>query len=176
MKLGAIQEEDKKLIQAVIKMTCPEVVVEFGTQFGESARAILEVLDGHLYSYDIVKVQDIKHPNFTFIHDKQENYNLTIPVDIVFFDGSHNLESNIQTYHKIKPYLKKTSLILVHDTGLWQERFVDTGGYSNDEGYLHRPDERKFVNWLDLNKIHLHTTKEVRHGMTILQQKFDLTT
>lgn len=174
MKLGPIQPEDRELIKAIIKMTCPDVVVEFGTQFGESARTILEVLQGHLYSYDINNVHDIKHPNFTFINDRQEKYKLTIPVDIVFFDGSHNLESNIQTYEKIKPYLKPESLILVHDTGLWKERFVDNGGYSNKDGYLHQPDERKFVNWLDLNKIHLHTTKEVRHGMTILQNKFDL--
>jgi hypothetical protein len=174
MELGAIQEEDKLLIQSIIKMICPKVVVEFGTQRGVSTQAILEVLDGTLYSFDPYKQHHIEHPNLVFINDNQENYNLTVPIDLVFFDGSHNLDSNLETYEKIKPFLKKESLILVHDTGLWEKEFVPNGGYSNKEGFLHQPDERKFVNQLKLNKIHLHTTKEIRHGMTILQQNFDL--
>lgn len=174
MQLGAIQPEDKDLIQSLIKMTCPKVVVEFGTQRGVSTQAILDVLEGTLYSFDPHKQHYIEHPNLVFIEDKQENYNLDVQVDIVFFDGSHELFSNLTAYNKIKPYLKKESLILVHDTGLWEKEFEPNGGYSIQEGFLHQPDERKFVNALKLNKIHLHTTKEIRHGMTILQQPFDL--
>jgi predicted O-methyltransferase YrrM len=175
MILGPIQEEDKKLIQSVILMTCPSVVVEFGTNRGESALAILEVLQGKLYSFDIDKIQNIRHPNFIFIHRGQETYNLTEPVDIVFFDGAHNLELNIQAYLKIEPYLTPGAIIIVHDTGTWKEMFVDNGGYMTSEGYIHQPDERKFVNWLTgWNKIHFHTHKEVRHGITLLQRNKDL--
>jgi cephalosporin hydroxylase len=174
MILGPIQNEDILLIQAIMHMTCPSVVVEFGTQTGVSTNAILDVLKGHLYSFDPHKQHNIEHPNFTFINDVQENYALTVPVDVVFFDGSHNYDSNMLAYQKIEPFLSKESIIIVHDTGLWEKPFVQNGGYANAEGYLHQPHERRFVNDLRLNKIHLHTMKEVRHGMTILQKPYEL--
>lgn len=174
MILGPIQPEDKDLIQAIIKMTCPKVVVEFGTQTGVSSQAMLDVLNGTLYSFDPIKQHKLAHPNFIFVQKPQEHYDLKVPVDLVFFDGSHNLESNLRAYELIEPFLTPQALILVHDTGLWKEPWVQNGGYSNEEGFLHQPDERKFVNMLNLNKIHLHTFEEVRHGMTILQKPLEL--
>jgi predicted O-methyltransferase YrrM len=175
MELGPIQPEDKKLLQSLILMTCPGVVVEFGTHRGESALAILEVLEGKLYSFDIDKIQNIIHPNFKFINRGQETYDLDLPVDMVFFDGAHNLDLNIQAFKKIEPYLTDNALIVVHDTGTWKEMFEDNGAYLIEEGYIHQPDERKFVNWLTgWSKIHLHTHKVMRHGMTILQRNKEL--
>lgn len=48
-------------------------------------------------------------------------------------------------------------------------------GDSAESGYVHRPDERKFVNYiretrLDFDQIHLHSRTKLGHGLTLMQR------
>jgi hypothetical protein len=76
-------------------------------------------------------------------------------------------------------------LIIVHDTGAWYGKLKGSktpegyfvGGKAS-AGYIHRPDERRFVNYIRENmegfdQIHLHSTSKFRHGLTVLQRNVD---
>lgn len=175
MEIGPIQNEDVLLIQAVIKMTCPSVLVELGYLNGFSTRKILEVMreDAHLTSYDnIVINSNITDARFTFKNKSQTEVNEE-NIDFIFFDASHNLDLNKETLLKVEKTLNKNAIIAIHDTGIWNEMVMDTGGYWVKDGYVHRPDEREFVKWLKekgFNIINLGTTRELRHGITLAQK------
>lgn len=178
-RLGPLQSADAETIKALIKMIDAKVVVEFGYLFGDSAKTILEALgeDGKLFSYDIearhIKTHDSR---FTFVHKSQANFeSIGDKIDFVFFDASHDLELNKITFEKILPELSDKAIIAVHDTGTWPYIVEDTGGYEINGEYLHRPDERKFVNWIrdtypDFDQLHFHTLSKVRHGLTIIKK------
>lgn len=173
MELGRIQDEDVLLLQAVIKMTCPVQLVELGYLNGYSTKKILEVMrnDAHLTSYDnSLKESAIKDERFTFKNQSQTECNEK-QIEFIFFDASHDFDINKETFNKLD--LADKAIIAVHDTGLWNERVLDTGGYWIGKGYAHRPGEIQFVEWLKekgYNAIDFHTLKETRHGMTLLQK------
>ena len=163
MEIGPIQNEDVLLIQAVIKMTCPSVLVELGYLNGFSTRKILEVMreDAHLTSYDNTVINsNITDARFTFKNKSQTEVDEK-NIDFIFFDASHNLDLNKETLLKVEKTLNKNAIIAIHDTGIWNEMVMDTGGYWVKDGYVHRPDEREFVKWLKekgFNIINLGTT------------------
>lgn len=173
LELGPVQEEDVLLIQAVIKLTCPSVLVELGYLNGFSTSKILEVMreDAHLTSYDnTVKHSLIKDKRFTFKNKSQTEVEEK-DIDFIFFDASHDLDLNIETFKNLK--LSNNAIIVIHDTGIWNEMIMDTGGYFVEEGYIHRPHEREFVKYLiknGYNAVNLMTTKELRHGISIVQK------
>ena len=175
IKLGPVQDEDVLLLQAVIKMTCPLKLVELGYLNGFSSRKILEVMkeDAILISYDnTVQYSDITDSRFTFKNKSQTEYEEE-NIDFIFFDASHNLDLNKETLLKVEKTLNKNGIIAIHDTGIWNEMVMDTGGYWVKDGYVHRPDEREFVKWLKekgFNIINLGTTRELRHGITLAQK------
>lgn len=173
IELGPIQHEDALFLQAVIKMTCPMQLVELGHLNGHSTKIILDAMrdDAHLTSYDPTVDSSISDSRFTFKKQSQEEVSEK-DIDFIFFDASHDLEINQKTFQNIEKNLTEQAIIAVHDTGLWNEMVLDTGGYWIGSGYAHRPDERAFVIWLQekgYNAIHFHTLKELRHGMTLLQ-------
>lgn len=175
MELGPIQEQDVLLLQAVIKMTCPLNLVELGYLNGYSTKKILEVMrpDAKLTSYDsTVTGSPIIDDRFTFKNQSQTEVNEK-DIDFIFFDASHDLNINIETWNNLN--LKDNAIIAIHDTGLWDKMLMDTGGHWIDNGYAHRPDERAFVTWVKENHpeyqvINFHTLKETRHGITLLQK------
>jgi len=176
VKLGPIQKEDELLLKAIIKMTNPKKCVELGFFNGFSAKTMLDALeqDAKLISYDNTVHGNINDKRFTFKYKSQVEYEEN-NVDLVFFDASHDLQLNIATFLKVIPSLNNKAIIAIHDTGAWKEMILDTGGYFIKEGYLHRPDERKFVNWIKENypefqQIHFHSLSKIRHGMTLLQR------
>jgi len=174
MELGPIQDCDVLLLQAVIKMTCPIQLVELGYLNGYSTRKILEAMrpDAKLTSYDsTVHGSNIIDERFTFKNQSQTEVSEQ-DIDFIFFDASHDLEINKETWNNLN--LTENAIIAIHDTGLWDKMVMDTGGHWIDNGYAHRPDERAFVNWLiekDYQAINFHTLKETRHGITLLQKK-----
>lgn len=157
-------------------MTCPLKVVELGYLNGYSANIILNALkeDSLLISYDNTTHGNINDRRFIFKHKSQEDYEET-DVDMVFFDASHDFELNKKTFRKVILSLNKQAIIAIHDTGLWNIKMQDVGGYWINDGYAHRPDERKFVNWIKefypkYQVINFHSLKETRHGMTLIQK------
>lgn len=179
MELGKIQSQDELLIQAIIKMTCPLKLVELGYLNGYSTGIILNAMrdDATLVSYDNTTYSKTDDPRFTFKCLSQEDYEED-NIDFIFFDASHDLTLNQNTFKKVYPTLNEGAIIVVHDTGLWDKLIQDVGGKWIDCGYAHRPGEREFVNWLHdtygLQTIHFHTLKETRHGITILQKYIKL--
>lgn len=177
--LGPLLKEDAEFLQAIIKMTTPKVLVEFGYFWGDSARAMLEVMreDAELHSFDNTKDPVVVDSRFHFYKKSQEEIEGIKDIDFVFLDASHELDLNIKTFEKLVPYLSDKAIIAVHDTGTWVggNVFNVEAGYLKDNGeYVHRPDELEFVNWVkerypQFQQIHFHSSREVRHGITLLQ-------
>jgi predicted O-methyltransferase YrrM len=178
--LGPILKEEALLLQSVIKMTNPKVLVEFGYFFGASAKAMLEVMDqdATLHSFDNTKNPSLPDKRFVFHHQSQEEVEGIENIDFVFLDASHDLELNQKTFLKLESFLTPKAIIAVHDTGAWCDGNVfELGrGHQVDEGWAHAPDERRFVNWIGekfpikWQVIHLHSSRQVRHGITLLQK------
>lgn len=180
-EIGPIQFEDKLLLSAVLRMTVPTMCVELGFLKGESAGLILESIPAtsRLISYDTNPIGSIDDDRFTLKIQDQSTCNEQ-DIDFIFFDASHDLEQNITTFKNIESNLNEGCIIAIHDTGLWNKKVFDTNGYYIGDEYAHQPDERKFVNWIkqynsEFQIINLHTTKETRHGVTLIQKYKQLT-
>lgn len=203
--IGPVQQPEALLLFSIVKTVNPKTIVEFGFYRGHSAFNFLQALapDAALYSYDISeesKMIALKYfprvSNFFYINKSQEDFshsdihNRTI--DLVFFDASHDLESNKKTFIAIKNYLSDEAIICIHDTGLWNKdlftashyKFVKDKGekfWITDKFYAHQNDERKFVNWIldnypSFQAIHFHSVRSLRHGLSILQAQRKLIT
>jgi predicted O-methyltransferase YrrM len=197
--LGPVQQSEALLLYAMARVCRPRVVVEFGFHNGDSARNFLAALAGGsvLHSYDVAeearaRAADLarSHPNFHFHHKSQADFTRADvgaePVDLVFFDASHDLALNQATWNAVSPALRDRALVVVHDTGTWHRRhflpvheeLVRTGDgrWLDGNEYQHRVEEREFVNWLvqahdDVSAVHFHSTNTLRHGLTVLQRR-----
>lgn len=199
--ISPIQKDEAIFLFGLLKVVRPKTVVEFGFNYGHSSYLILNAIDKHarLYSFDILdesaaianKYFKNKYPNFKFIKKSQSEFSFDMcgntPIDFVFFDASHDLDINKETFERIKSHLSENVYIAIHDTGLWNQdlltekhkKLLPKIHYKTlDSGIAHQVDERKFVNWIlqnnpDLNVLHFHTLHCIRHGITIIsnQQK-----
>lgn len=190
---GPIQRDEALLLYALVKAVDPKTIVEFGFLLGHSALNFLKAMssDARLYSYDILEgsrqlAMKIRDERFRFVFKSQADFECSDVdnrlVDLVFFDASHDFDVNVVTFEKVRMCLSERALIVVHDTGAWYgdlKGFQTAEGYFVDHliggGYVHRPYERKFVNYIrenmeDFDQIHLHSTSKFRHGLTILQR------
>lgn len=182
--LGPLLDEDAEILKAIILLTTPLVVLEFGHLFGDSSRAMLSVMreDARLISIDKDMPARVKDSRFTFHQISQEEYIPTEKIDFVFLDASHDFELNKKTFENIKPFLSDKAIVAVHDTGTWPSNLwnFNLGHETSDGRYAHCPDEIHFVNWLfenepDYQQIHFHSVHEPRHGITLIQKKTLLT-
>lgn len=162
---GPIQRDEALLLYALVKTIDPKTIVEFGFLAGHSAINFLKAMssDAMLYSYDILDLskqasRKIHDARFRFIYKSQAEFEHSDVenrlVDLVFFDGSHDFQLNVVTFERVRECLNESALIIVHDTGAWCsiiDGFQTNEGYFIDgltsRGYIHRPDERKFVNY-----------------------------
>jgi hypothetical protein len=181
--LGPLQDADADLLKAIITMTNPRVILEFGYLFGDSSRAMLSVMrpTDKLVSVDKDRKAHIKDERFSFVCQSQETYIPKEKVDFVFLDASHDLELNKKTFENLKPFLTEKAIIAVHDTGTWPSNLwnFELGQETSGGRYAHCPDEIHFVNWLfenepEYQQIHLHSITEARHGITLVQKKTKL--
>lgn len=193
---GPIQRDEALLLYALVKTVDPKTIVEFGFLAGHSSTNFLKAMSSHarLYSYDIAdfsmqSARRIRDERFRFVFKSQADFDCSDVdnrlVDLVFFDGSHDFHLNVLTFEKVRMCLSERAFIIVHDTGAWygdMKGFQTPEGYfidgSTSRGYIHRPDERKFVNYIrenmaDFDQIHLHSVYKFRHGLTVLQRNVD---
>lgn len=201
--IGPLQRDEAIALFGIIKTLRPRTVVEFGFFHGHSAFNFLQALpgDSRLYSYDIDK--DSIHrartefgfdKRFTFIEKSQADFHpgdvMNQEVDFVFFDAAHELELNQETFQKLLPHLSTEATIAIHDTGLWSRQYFarihhtfakDSPGIWQDENlYAHQPGERAFVDWIldtypEFTAIHFHSTRTLRHGLSLIQMRRQLT-
>jgi predicted O-methyltransferase YrrM len=190
---GPVQRDEALLLYAIVKTIDPKTVVEFGFMAGHSAVNFLKAMsiDARLYSYDISGsalqlAEKVRDRRFVFVCKSQADFDSSDVenrrVDLAFFDASHNYDLNVATFERLSDSLSERALVIVHDTGTWHgdlKGFRTADGYfigdSAESGYVHRPGERKFVNYIretrpDFDQIHLHSTTKLRHGLTLMQR------
>ncbi|MAT71870.1 MAG: hypothetical protein CMJ58_20395 [Planctomycetaceae bacterium] len=201
--MGPLQRDEALLLLAVARTIAPRTVVEFGFFHGHSAFNFMQALDDDalLVSFDVSDVS-ARHarrafgskPNFRFLHKSQTDFTTADvddrPVDLVFFDAAHDLELNQATWRALLPALTPEAIIAIHDTGLWsREHFLPLhaefaaqhpDAWLDEQRFAHQPGERAFVNWVqseypEFAAMHFHTTRRLRHGLTLLQRQQVLT-
>jgi len=197
--IGPLQRDEAIALFGIIRSLRPKLVVEFGFFHGHSAFNFLRALpaDGQLFSYDIDEDSISRagrefgfDRRFTFVGKSQVDFDASDIggrlIDFVFFDAAHELELNIATFSRIVDQLAPDAMIAIHDTGLWERgHFAPIhatftreypGEWVTEEMYAHQPGERAFVDWIvagphGFAAIHLHSTRTLRHGLSLLQRK-----
>ncbi len=192
--VGPVQDDEALFLFGLVKTVRPKTVIEFGYYQGYSSYNFLKALDedAKLYSYDINPKTPHNDKRFKFHQKSQTDFIFSDvdnrKIDLVFFDSVHYMKLNTITYEKLKNYLAPNAIIVIHDTGLhFIDRFNEqkkhgkctSCDFENHCGYAHQPGERKFVNWMlstypDWSVIELHSFSIMRHGLTILQRKYNL--
>lgn len=193
------------MLFSLVRVLRPRLVVELGFQRGLSAFNFLLALepDGRLVSFDIspaaealAKARYSSDPRFRFVCASQADAARELegdgPIDLIFFDASHDFGPNRQTFEALLPLLAPEAVVAVHDTGSWLvERMTERhlafaanhptgdGAWLSEEEYLPWPSERRFVNWIrdrhpEFGMLHLHSRRTLRHGLTLLQRSWPL--
>lgn len=120
-----------RVLVATIK---PKYIVETGTCFGWSARAMgTALIDGRLDTCDPEDKNLYAWPSHIRYH-KCASLDL-IPskkIDLLFLDSA--LEVRVREYFHFKPYFSDRTVIVIHDTGATHEAFLcDTRERLKDE-------------------------------------------
>ena len=196
---GVVQRDEALFLHALARVVRPQTVVEIGFQRGVSAFNLLRALepDARLYSFDIEPASEhfarerFGHdPRFVFRIRSQDALTAEDidgrPADFVFLDASHDLALNQATFERLAPLIAPDAILAIHDTGTLARAFIpewakETGmteRWIGDE-FEHQPGERAFVNWLlehhpDFSQLHLHSLRNVRFGLTLLQRSAPL--
>jgi predicted O-methyltransferase YrrM len=193
-----VQREEALLIAALVLVLRPQTIVEFGFRQGHSALNFLEVMpaDSKLFSFDIDPMsRDIAtdvfaaDSRFTYRQKSQADFAATDvngrSIDLCFFDASHDLDLNQETWRRVLASLAPNALVLVHDTGIWNRQHLTPtlaknasqrpDNWLSADDFQPHPDEREFVNWICAQgggwvPVHLHTCATLRHGLTLLQR------
>lgn len=179
---GPIQREEALLLFAFARVIRPRVIVEFGFASGHSAYNFAHACTADIYSYDPDPFIERPGHGVTLIRKRQEDFDAedigSRDIDICFFDASHSYDANLTTFKRLGALINRGTII-VHDTGTWARRHMrevhlaHPGPWINDQEKAHRPDERRFVNYLCQNgwtALHAHSLECVRHGLTFLQR------
>ena len=203
---GPIQREEALFLYGAIRVIRPKTVVEIGFLRGQSALNFLRAMDDDavLYSFDIDSLAE-PAARTIFANDQRLRFTLKSQdkiraedvdnrsIDFVLLDASHDLAMNRETFTRIEPLLAPRAILAVHDTGAWSREGVqlspgaveyteqNPGNWLPSGHFAHRPDERKFVNWIRETRphyaqIHFHAESTLRHGVTLLQANTALPT
>jgi predicted O-methyltransferase YrrM len=200
--VGPVQRDEALVLFALTRVLRPRVVVEIGFLGGQSAFNFLRALTpgAKLYSFDIApeSAAIARHafagfPDFVFQRVSQDEIGPQHlggqTIDLLFLDASHDLERNLRTFDRLAGLVADDGLLVVHDTGAWARDSLRpihqaiAGAWpdmwATPDLFEHQREERGFVNWLlehrpEYAQVHLHSTKTVRHGMTLLQRRAPL--
>jgi cephalosporin hydroxylase len=120
---------DLALYPMLLWQAQPRTVIEIGSKSGGSALWLGDQLnsfgiDGHVYSIDIVKVEEVSHPRVTFLEGDgralastlRETWLATLPRPwLVIEDADHAYETSIATLRFFDPWLRPVEYIVVED-------------------------------------------------------------
>lgn len=187
--LGPVQRDEALFLFGLMRVLRPRVIVEFGYLEGVSARVLQEGSGGRVFSFDCnPRIPDCTIPGVTLVRKRQEDFEWQdvdvnpAVVDVVFFDAGHDLKSSMTAFNRIEDFIGPRGVLIVHDTGTWSESHMQPAHHSFRSPWLsgaiprekvHRPDERRFVNWLTesgWSAVNFHSQNCLRHGLTILQR------
>jgi predicted O-methyltransferase YrrM len=208
LQIGPIHRDEAVFLFGLTRILRPRTIVEFGFMNGHSALNFLLAADPEcqVFSYDITgRSEGIarrcfgRRHNFAFIRKSQADFSPedigNREIDLCFLDASHEFELNLKTFELIRPRLSDAAIVAVHDTGVWQQRFLKgehrtfinsnagqrTGRWIDAERYQPAVSERLFVNTLaqkcpEYSQIHFHSAFALRNGITLLQKAAPLIT
>lgn len=193
----SIQRSEALLLHSIILVCQPRVILEFGFHLGASAKNFLYAAlpNAILHSFDTQDLQNTAKElsesdcRFKFHQKSQVDFHPNDinneVIDFIFFDASHDLILNQETWKKVLPCFSEKTIVAVHDTGTWNrdllneihKTYISTYGkdnfWVNEKEFAHQPDERLFVNWIKdeygFSAVHFHSLNVARHGLTILQ-------
>jgi predicted O-methyltransferase YrrM len=197
--LGPVQRDEALMLLALIRVLRPQTVVEIGFFLGHSALNFLRALDddARLFSIDIdPRLEDQAQklfghdPRFAFRCRSQTAIRAADldgrQADFVFLDASHDFDLNRATFERLLDLMAPRAILAVHDTGTVPRDLFPPGhwlldtaeGWVGDE-YEGEPGERAFVNWVlaehpGFAQVHLHSTRTIRCGITLLQRSAPL--
>lgn len=194
--LGPLQRDEALLLYGTLRALRPQTVVEIGFCQGRSAFNFLRALDpsARLYSFDI-DPQSAALADDLFGHDPRFRFTLRSQdsitasdidervIEFLLIDASHELGLNQRTFTALEPLFASRAIVAIHDTGTWPREHLPVFHAEHASGepdhwlgdeYEHQPDERAFVNWIadaypSFGQIHFHSTRTLRHGLTMLQ-------
>ena len=195
--IGPIQQSEAVLLHAICMVARPRVILEFGFLSGDSSFVFIKANDlrTNVYSVDceqsrkyIASIRFGSLKNFKLITKMQEeiapeDYDFRM-IDIVFFDGSHDFQSNIITFKKIENDLSPSALVIVHDTGVWARNHMElihqeftmnkpSDFWDENGDFYHQLEERFFMKWLlqqGWSGVNFFTKSTLRHGLCVFQK------
>lgn len=111
-----------RVLVATIK---PKYIVETGTCFGWSARAMgTALIDGRLDTCDPEDKNLYAWPSHVKYHKCSSlDFIPTGPIDLLFLDSA--LELRVREYRYFKPSLGERAIVVIHDTGDTHREFLD---------------------------------------------------
>ena len=199
--IGPIQQSEALFLFGLIRLIQPRLLVEFGFLQGQSAFNFLQAMphDSKLYSFEID--QDcIRAASESFARDSRfhlvgksqaefqpQDISHEL-IDFLFFDGSHDYETNRSAFRRIIPSLAPSGIVAIHDTGAWNLELKTNipaswatldGGWLGKSEFVHQAGERRFVNHIlteypDFSVLHFHSQRILRNGLTLLQRRHSL--
>jgi hypothetical protein len=179
--IGPIQREEALFLYALARVIRPQVVVEFGVAYGDSARVWLKAGVPLVIGFDPWRTEQAEalerewEGRFRYVNKPMQLADFDEPADIVFFDAGHNVAENIQAYNRLEHI---PPLIAVHDTGTWANEHMTEEhrkfpGYDTPDGKIHQPGEVVFCDSMQKSgwrRIDFHSLNTIRHGITLLQR------
>lgn len=172
---GPVQDDEALLLYALVLCMGVRTVLEVGGQTGYSARNFLAA-GAEVFTIDVVPVPVLSDRHHVILADVG-----SVPLDglpaagLVFLDA-HDEEKQWQFVAAATAagVVTDATTLVVHDTGLHAQRFVDWA-VPCDGRWAHQPADRRLVNRLadaGWQSIHVHddVANEPRHGLTILQR------
>ena len=185
--LGPIQGDEALFLYAFARVVRLERVLEFGAGHGHSARMWLET-GAQVFSMDpwlspeVRALAGASGGRLTLIEGDMRTYEPAhtrhLPLDLVFFDAGHDAAANVATLGRLA---ELPPWIVIHDTGTWSREHMTAthrafpGMPTPDGGLIHQPGEILFAHVLEhhagLRRMDFHSTRTLRHGLTIFQRK-----
>lgn len=172
---GPVQDDEALLLYAFVKCAGIKIVLEAGGQTGYSARNFLAA-GATVFTVDTQPVRKL-HARHNVIQASIGDVSMdVIPLcGLVFFDA-HDEAAQWRFYERAAEafVIDDETTIVVHDTGLHRDKFVDWAVPCGDK-WAHQPSERRLVGRFTAagwQAIHAHddASEEPRHGLTILQR------
>lgn len=142
LKLWSIDEGFAEMLTGTVRALKPQVVLETGTNWGRSARAIAEGLcqngEGHLYTVDMIDheihssgaLKEKHKPYVTQILGKTPDVFASDPtlanlngIDLAFLDGEHTAKGVEEDLEYVEAHRADECVVLVDNTrdGQWPE-------------------------------------------------------
>lgn len=120
------ENEVLDFLAALVHTIKPNYIVETGTCFGWSARAMAsKLIEGRIDTCDPEdKSKDAWPVNVRYHKCSSLDFTPTGPIDLLFLDSA--LELRAKEYFYFKPYLSSRGMVVIHDTGETHAEFLST--------------------------------------------------